>query len=127
MTFGRPSMIARWLPNTVQVPMPSMIDDEFFGSQTEPSDIRPDGQPAIVAFFIKTIELYDIVNDILLDLYQGSTDAASKEMHYLTAALQFDDRLLRWARSLPEHLHYPPPNHDSSLVYERQRIVLHAR
>lgn len=107
--------------------MPSMIDDEFFDSQVEPSAIRPDGQPAIVAFFIKTIELYDIVNDILLDLYQGSTDAASREMHYLTAALQFDDRLLRWAASLPEHLQYPPPKQDKSLVYERQRIVLHAR
>ena len=127
MTFGRPSMIARWLPENVTVPLPSMIDDEFLDSQAESAATRPDGRPTILAFFIKSLELYDIVNDILLELYQGSADTTSKETHHLVAVLQFDDRLLAWLKSLPAHLQYE--NHDpkEALVYERSRIVLRAR
>ncbi|UNI24980.1 hypothetical protein JDV02_010693 [Purpureocillium takamizusanense] len=127
MTFGRPSMIASWLPETVQVPVPSMIDDEYLDSRAESSAIRPDGEPSVVAFFVKTIELYDIINDIILELYQSSTDMASKETHHLVAVLQFDDRLLKWEQSLPEHLQYAHCKGEQDLIFERQRIVLRAR
>ncbi|KIY01104.1 uncharacterized protein Z520_02656 [Fonsecaea multimorphosa CBS 102226] len=127
MTFGRPSMIARWVPPTLQVPLPSMIDDEFLDTQHTPAAMRPDGQPAITAFFVKTLELYDIVNDVLLELYQGAADVTSKETRHLVAVLQFDDRLLQWLRSLPEHLKYSSNSRDEGIVYERQRIVLQAR
>ncbi|KAJ6437464.1 sulfite oxidase [Purpureocillium lavendulum] len=122
MTFGRPSMIASCLPETVHVPAPSMIDDDYLDRGVEPQAIRPDGRPCIVAFFVKTIELYDIINDILLQLYQSSSDVASKDTHLLVAVLRFDDRLRKWAQSLPDHLQYSQPEKDHSLLFERQRI-----
>ncbi|KAH8678470.1 fungal-specific transcription factor domain-containing protein [Xylariales sp. PMI_506] len=124
LTFGRPSMIARWLPNPV--PPPLMIDDEFLDTQKKSAPIRPDGKPALLAFFIKSDELYNIVNDVLLVLYMNFGESHGN----LVSVLQFDDRLVQWAHSLPEQLHYSPQiikENSDGLVFQRQKIVLRAR
>ncbi|GKZ36797.1 hypothetical protein AbraIFM66950_008029 [Aspergillus brasiliensis] len=71
VTLGRPSMIPRALPNPA--PLPSMIDDEFFEAQTEGSATRPDGRPCNMSFAVKTLELYEIMNDVLVDLYMDAS------------------------------------------------------
>ena len=80
-----------------------------------------------MAFFIKSLELYDIVNDILLELYLDSGDIRSKEPHHLVSVLQFDNRLVEWAYSLPDHLQYSRGKRNENLVSRRQCIVIRAR
>ncbi|GAT24927.1 C6 transcription factor [Aspergillus luchuensis] len=72
-TLGRPGMIPKWLFNSV--PLPSMIDDEFFETQDIGSPIRPDGQPCIMAGAVKAMELYQILDEVLVDLYLNPNDS----------------------------------------------------
>ena len=118
-------MIAKWL----QTPdgLPSMIDDEFLDTQTEPSDFRPDGGPTVMAFFRKTLELFDIINDILIQLYLDPKDARVKDTRYLKLVLDLDGRLVTWIESLPDYLRYSYSNPDEVFAFRRQRIVLRAR
>lgn len=109
------------------VPLPSMIDDEFFDTQKTPAALRPDGKPAIVAFFIKTLELYSMVNDILQEFYVSNADWEKKHYNPLISILRFDDRLTAWAASLPKHLQYSTFDGDENDMYRRQRIVLRIR
>ncbi|KAI9159141.1 Sorbicillinoid biosynthetic cluster transcription factor 2 [Paramyrothecium foliicola] len=125
MTFGRPSMIAKWL----QTPdgLPAMIDDEFLDTQTEPSAIRPDGGATVMAFFRKSLELYEIINDILIQLYLDPKEFRSKNFHHLGIVLSLDQRLVEWSESLPDHLKYSFAVPNETLVFRRQRVVLRAR
>jgi hypothetical protein len=125
MTFGRPSMIAKWL----QTPsgLPAMIDDEFLDTQTEPAAVRPDGGATVMAFFRKSLELYDIINDTLIELYLDPKDSRRKNVHHLGLVLGLDQRLIEWAESLPSHLEYSLRAPDEALAFRRQRVVLRAR
>lgn len=124
MTFGRPSMIANWLYDAV--PLPSMIDDDFLDSQIEPSVMRPDGGTPTIAFFIKSVELYSIVNDCLLEHYMQQPEKAGQGMEQIVSVIQFDDRLVHWMRSMPEGLQYPS-SVNANYALQRQRIVLRSR
>lgn len=125
MTFGRPSMIAGWLCNAV--PLPMMIDDEYLDLQVEPSAKRPDGKTTAVAFFIKSLELYSIVNDSLLELYMRPGRNSTEGQDRLSSVLQFDGRLMQWADSIPEKIRYVPSKPQDDMVFLRQSIVLRAR
>lgn len=124
MTFGRPSMIANWLYDSV--PLPVMIDEDLLGKQCRPSTSRPDGVTPTIAFFIKSVELYSIVNDSLLELYMRQPQKESEEAEHVASVLQFDDRLVRWFQSVPDALCYSSGSPENS-VLQRQCIVLRAR
>ncbi|KAI0971646.1 C6 transcription factor [Xylaria arbuscula] len=125
MIFGRPSMIPVWLSDTT--PLPCMIDDEFLDSQQQPAAIRPDGNYTIVAFFVKSLELYEIVNGVLLNLYMSTETDRHKGDHSVASVLRFDDRLVSWSASLPQHLRYSLAGLSEDPVFRRQQIVLRAR
>ncbi|KAK9234013.1 fungal-specific transcription factor domain-containing protein [Lipomyces kononenkoae] len=101
MTFGRPGMIPRWLADTV--PLPAIIDDEFLDVQKDSSVERPDGRPSVMAFSVKCLELYDIMNDILLELYMQSAERKDT-VQELGQILRLDERLHAWKDTLPVHL-----------------------
>ncbi|RKK91840.1 hypothetical protein BFJ68_g16092 [Fusarium oxysporum] len=124
MTFGRPSMIANWLYDSV--PLPTMIDEDLLGKQCLPYTSRPDGATPTIAFFIKSVELYSIVNDSLLELYMRQPQKESEEAEHVLSVLQFDDRLVRWFQSVPDGLCYSSGSNENS-VLRRQCIVLRAR
>ncbi|KAF5003709.1 hypothetical protein FDECE_9759 [Fusarium decemcellulare] len=127
MTFGRPSMVADWLSDAV--PLPLMIDDDFLDTQTKAAATRPDGRTTEVAFFIKSLELYRIVNDSLLRLYMGPKEEATIENDNdtLASVLQLDSRLTQWVRSIPCQLSTAFKAADEDFIFQRQRIVLRAR
>ena len=106
-----------------------MIDDEFLDAQTTPNATRPDGQPAIMAFFIKALELYSIVNDVLLELYHGDASGKDVGSSSMVSVLRFDNRLIEWLHSLPVQLQLSATVADEyePLVFRRQRIVLRLR
>ncbi|KAH1551910.1 hypothetical protein KXX59_007630 [Aspergillus fumigatus] len=129
MTFGRPAMIPKWL--SAAVPLPKMIDDEFLDTQVEGSPVRPDGRPCIMEFFVCQLELYDIMDDILLELYMGKEDR-QKAVDAISI-FKLDNSLANWTRGLSPQLHIDdtPPS-DTTPLLRRLDIVnkvrfLHAR
>jgi hypothetical protein len=92
----------------------------------------------MMAFYAKTLELYEIMNDVLLSLYKPAPDESAEDIHdfYFNNSagegertiFELDRSLTRWTRSLPLHL-----RGDSSVsaqenpIFFRQGIVLHAR
>lgn len=122
-TLGRPGMIPKWLFNSV--PLPSMIDDEFIYTQTIESDVRPDGGPCLLAFSVKAFELYQILDDVLTEVYLTSMRDEDFE-NKLTHLLAIDGKLQAWKESLPSHLQYPP-NANLDPIVDRQVTVLRIR
>ncbi|CAH0054585.1 unnamed protein product [Clonostachys solani] len=126
MTFGRPSTITS--APFESVPLPKMIDDEFLDTQTQPSATRPDGGITIMAFFVKSLELFKIANDIQHEAYRQQRGFRNGEINHLISIFQLDNRLVQWAQTLPVHLHYSKNiEEDEGLVFRRQRVVLRAR
>lgn len=135
MTFGRPAMISR--VSSGAVPLPLTVDDEFISSATTGEPSQADGQPSIMWFYAKTLELYEIMNDVLLSLYKPVLDDHTDEPHdfYFNSVVSEGERtifdldrsLTRWTRGLPRHLGAEAPIPQSNPIFCRQRIVLHAR
>uniref|UniRef100_A0A0B7JZM6 Xylanolytic transcriptional activator regulatory domain-containing protein n=2 Tax=Bionectria ochroleuca TaxID=29856 RepID=A0A0B7JZM6_BIOOC len=127
MTFGRPSMIANWLSDAV--PLPLMIDDDYLDMVNESSAVRPDGKPTEVAFFVKSLELYRITNNSLLELYIRPLEIRVHDQQLLASVLEFDSTLTRWAWTIPDQLCYTPEEGKTSqsFILQRQRIVLRSR
>lgn len=102
-----------------------MIDDEFFETQDIGSPIRPDGQPCIMAGAVKAMELYQILDEVLVDLYLNPNDSEDTKRR-LIRILEIDSKLQMWNKSLPEHLQLGATATRDFLV-ERQATVLRAR
>lgn len=116
-------MIQKWL--IYSIPLPSMIDDEFFEKQDKGSPIRPDGKPCIIAFIVKGMELYRILDDILVNLYLTPPGIEQQETR-LTHILELDGCIQRWRTSLPLHLQNGS-GPDNDPVLRRQALVLRIR
>ncbi|KAH8427345.1 fungal specific transcription factor domain-containing protein [Aspergillus melleus] len=123
-TLGRPGMIPKWLFNSI--PFPSMIDDEFFETQPEGSEKRPDGKPCILAFAGKAFELYQILDDILLEIYLTPNKEAGLETK-LPNVLEIDRRIHSWRQSLPNYLKFDSAANDDGSIMHRQATVLRIR
>ncbi len=105
MTFGRPAMIS----SKATIKFTSLIDDEHllkegFGSQ-------PPGVPSHMGLFIFSLELFDIMDDILSTFYlHGDRKLLSKQSSpaegplAISEILKFDSRLESFYESLPAHL-----------------------
>ncbi|OJJ76872.1 hypothetical protein ASPBRDRAFT_201951 [Aspergillus brasiliensis CBS 101740] len=123
VTLGRPSMIPRALPNPA--PLPSMIDDQFFEVQTEGSAMRPDGRPCNMSFAVKTLELYEIMNDVLVDLYMDASQT-SQFQGRLSRTMEIDSKLQDWQSSLSGHLRWPLATRENSVIV-RQALMMRIR
>lgn len=102
-----------------------MIDDQFFETQVIGSPLRPDGRPCTMACVVKAMELYQILDEILVDLYLKTSkdeDIEIKLMHIL----QIDAKLVAWNKSLPDFL-LPQNAAKYDSIVSRQAIVLRAR
>ena len=87
----------------------------------------------MMAFYAKSLELYEILNDILLSLYKPVPEESPEDIHdfYFNkegnegerTIFDLDRSLTRWTRSLPSHLRGTTANE----LFLRQGIVLRAR
>jgi hypothetical protein len=135
MTFGRPAMITK--ASSGAVPLPVAVDEEFISSDSTSEASQPPNRPSMMAFFAKSLELYDIMNDVLLSLYKQSTDDTGENIHDLCfnnvvsegeqTIFELDRFLARWSRSLPEHLRGGSSETSTNPIFCRQSIVLRAR
>ncbi|KAJ5100107.1 hypothetical protein N7532_007108 [Penicillium argentinense] len=108
MTFGRPAMISK--TSSGAVPLPVNVDDEFVPVDLTSEPAQPPQHPSIMAFYAKTLELYEIMNDVLLSFYKPIADDIGDDIHdlYFSHAynegertiFELDRSLTRWTRSL---------------------------
>jgi hypothetical protein len=130
VTHGRPSMISPCLASVVPMPVyPDSID----------SRIRRQGVLSTDAsFFVKSVELYEIIHRTVRTLYDGTgarskhvtaadSDPGTEEDHVdLGMVMQLDSALGKWERKLPERLSYLPTQSRGE-VTQRQATILYIR
>ncbi|OKO97878.1 hypothetical protein PENSUB_9804 [Penicillium subrubescens] len=56
------------------VPLPITVDDEFISAASADEPTQPAERPSMMAFYAQTLELYEIMNDVLLSLYKPAPD-----------------------------------------------------
>lgn len=135
MTFGRPAMVSK--VSSGAVPLPVRVDDEFIISNSTAELSQPEGKPSVMAFYIKTLELYEIMNDVLLSLYKPVVEDSPDDVHdfYFNNSVSEGERtvfdldrsLNQWARNLPAHLCPGSSSRSDSPIFFRQSVVLQAR
>ncbi|KAL4933264.1 transcription factor domain-containing protein [Aspergillus undulatus] len=135
MTFGRPAMISK--ASYASVPLPATIDEEYIASASGTEVAQPGGQPSIMAFYTKSLELYEIMNDVLLSLYTPVPEESFDDAYNFyfngkatggeLTIFELDRALTRWCRSLPSHLRGEIASVSGSAVFYRQSVVLRAR
>ncbi|KAE8388695.1 hypothetical protein BDV23DRAFT_195028 [Aspergillus alliaceus] len=113
MTFGRPAMITK--ASCGSVPLPDMVDEEYIPTTSGIEATQPADRPSVMAFYAKSLELYEIMNDILLSLYKPRT------------IFELDQALTKWSRSLPQHLRGSSLSDSTDVVFYHQSVVLRAR
>lgn len=132
MTFGRPSMISRTIAE--QVPYPLIVDDEYLHDDDQVSVVQPADNPSIMGFFVKSLELYDIVAASLSKLY-SEDDTYTRKPHGglstetldTTTVLQLDRSLMQWARGLPYYLSVFSDVTVPNPIIQRQAIICKLR
>lgn len=138
MTLGRPLMISGTLSRSV--PYPNSIDDEYL--LVEPNEIgsQPSHKPSKVEFFVSSLGLYSILEEILSTFYpscvNGGTTSGNdfyqtkfaKRLDF-NSILSLDQSLTKWRESLPSCLMMceAPIDTRSDPVFPRQANILELR
>lgn len=114
------------------VPLPAMVDEQHPQSPTEPT-----GNASFLTFYTKSLELYEILSDILLSLYKNPTlpDRPEDSHHFYfnsfddgqLAVFRLDHALSTWSQSLPSHLRSSSPASSTHPIIDRQSLVLRSR
>ena len=114
MTFGRPAMISK--ASSTSVPLPDAIDEEYIPAASGAQAKQPTDRPSVMAFYAKSLELYEILNDVLLSLYNKPISDENPEDMYdfyfdkeiaqgERTIFELDRALTKWTRTLPFHKH----------------------
>jgi hypothetical protein len=129
-------MISKSLADAV--PLPAMIEPESPSYPTNLTSSQPGTQTAMIAFFVHSLQLYNIINDILLELYMAGDQSEQKDPHAfspeqsyqsfdMAAILKLDGDLMTWGRTLPPHLCVSRAESSENKISWRQAIVCRAR
>jgi len=106
MTYGRPTVTSG--PSDVLLPL--IIDDEYLLQDGE--GIQPPEIPSRMNLFVYTIQLFDIMDDILNTFYSHHGDAFLdgrwqldlEISEALTDVFRIDARMNEWKESIPDFL-----------------------
>jgi hypothetical protein len=128
MTFGRPTM----LPHSHAVKPPLQIDDEYLqGSAASPNAAMP---LARISFFLRSIELFDILNEILTIFYErDEVQLKGKCQRYngedqLQSMLKLNASLENFWEGIPSHLDpRQAPSAEVNECFKLQANVLYCR
>jgi hypothetical protein len=122
-----------------QLVLPLAVDDEYLTRLPEAPGSQPDGIPSLTECYIQTVQLQDILGEVLTTLYYAapaSTNGGAKvtDFHRLFAV---DSLLTTWHSKLPPRLQVsryknsgaPPALNlsDRDVVFRRQATVLEVR
>ncbi|KAH8588230.1 fungal-specific transcription factor domain-containing protein [Bisporella sp. PMI_857] len=135
MTLGRPTIVSKSFSCTV--PLPANIDDNLLSDELGICASQPHDIPSTSTFFIKSLQLHDIINDILVTLYFGedserhksSTNLPSPQSQFgdIAKVIQLDRALMNWGQSLPLHLRISASESFSNSTFLRQAIISRIR
>ncbi|CAK7238453.1 hypothetical protein SEUCBS140593_010703 [Sporothrix eucalyptigena] len=133
VTHGRPVMISRELCAAVPLPLCATQAAERGAHYDGPS----------LSFFIKSVKLYEIMNQVVSAFYSPATatsmsesNNSSAEKDALAMLLKLDEDLLEWERGLPEYLRFDTLDGlDEVEIRQRSRtdckprqaVILHVR
>ena len=129
-------MISKSLADAV--PLPAISEPESLTYQTNSASSQPGASTSMIAFFVHSLRLYSIINDILLELYmandqgelkerRGSTPEQSYQSFDMAAILKLDSDLMTWGRTLPPHLRVSRTESSENTIFWRQAVVCRAR
>lgn len=130
-------MIGRAISDSV--PLPAPIDEIYRSSEPEKEGKQPHGSPSNMGFFRATLELYDILEDILSTFYpSGVCDQPDRKDDHtrgstlnldLNSILRIDGSMSDWLKNLPPHLveRIPTNGLDVDQDFLRQANVLKLR
>ncbi|KDN71492.1 putative fungal specific transcription factor [Colletotrichum sublineola] len=143
ITHGRPAMISDQLASSVVLPsIPDTSDTAENGSQLDAVSLH---RLRYQGFFHKSLELYEVIHHAVLAFYssaspfkspthpsgaahnsQRSTERPELD---LGKALQLDQRLTKWEKSLPSFLKIKMSEPETNLdeVFRRQAVILRIR
>ncbi|KAF4152208.1 hypothetical protein CNMCM6936_006361 [Aspergillus lentulus] len=135
MTFGRPAMISK--ASCSSVPLPATVDEEYIPAALGGEVRQPADRPSLMAFYAKSLELYEILNDILLSLYKPVPEENPEDIYdfYFNKGsdegertiFELDRALTKWTQSLPPHLRGDTFSKPVDAVFYHQSVVLRAR
>ncbi|KAL6692435.1 fungal-specific transcription factor domain-containing protein [Trichoderma pleuroticola] len=143
LTYGRP-LIVHTAMSQGQLVLPLAVDDEYLTRLPDAPGLQPDEKPSLTECYIQTVQLQDILGEVLTTLYHSdpypspspslSSGAKNIDFHKLFAV---DSLLTAWHKRLPSHLQASqyknsgePPTlnlSDREVVYRRQATVLEVR
>ena len=136
MTYGRPAMIGK--RSAAAVPLPAAIDEHYLSGDPNGRESQPENQPSILDFFIESLGLYRILNEILLNVYAADSQTGATidewecffplrfDQERCFSVLDLDRALTLWERGLPRHL--TEFNYlNSNEIHFRQAVVLRQR
>ena len=138
MTYGRPSMTSHLAPSPMPLPIPdSELEDLREGPEEGSSHAI-----SHMTFYVATIELYKILENILSDIYNAWRSRTSKDgsaLYWdvkqggLDIIIEIDSKLSAFEANLTPILNWTSPvslegiDGVDTLILARQRNVLHAR
>ncbi|PVH83482.1 hypothetical protein DL98DRAFT_454524 [Cadophora sp. DSE1049] len=135
MTFGRPAMISSVVARAV--PLPQISSHHLSPPMAAPHLDSPDSNASPLTFYVKTLQLYDIISDTLSStLYavpgadknsHGDAGTNNIESSEIVTVLKMDHDLMVCGRSLPSYLRISSLDSFTSPVYQRQAVVFRAR
>ncbi|KXH38596.1 hypothetical protein CNYM01_10839 [Colletotrichum nymphaeae SA-01] len=97
-TFGRPVLVSR----QYSVPPPEPIDDEYLSESSE--GLQPSDRPSYLAFFVHSVALFDVLNEILAKFYTEGESISDKTADSLSHVLQLSSKLDELGHSIPPYL-----------------------
>jgi len=129
-------MISKSLADAVS--LPAMIEPESLSNQPNLTGFQPRAPTSMMAFFVHSLQLYNIINDILLELYMADGQSKQKDSHGfspeqlyqsfdMAAILKLDGDLMTWGRTLPPHLRVSCTESSEDTIFWRQAVVCRAR
>lgn len=111
---------------------PPMMSSQLATSLSLPKQLHQHDSTTHTAFFVKSVELYEIIQSLYYGAdersrvyaYDGST--LNEHSEDLGMVIQLDRELVKWERSLPDWLRCNT-RHTRGEVTHRQAVVLHIR
>ena len=135
MKFGRPPSII--FDNAKDVDLPLEVDDQYI-DETSLTPRQPWGRPPRLSFFVHTIKLSEIIDNILFRLYETSRRSqmesnqklwwshSPEDSTRLGNAVLLDGQLQAWWDAMPSHLKDEPDPLDGR-GFRRQQLVMRIR
>lgn len=144
VTHGRPAMISERLASDVPLPLYSHNAVAQNGA-----DRGNSGDFSKIAFFTKSVELYEIINSITQAFYSdhhaprsrtASRKSSKQDMHQgastpshdsmeedLGTVMKLDGALTEWEHTLPDHIRIKVIKESDSEIFMRQAVILRIR